>query len=148
MRNVVMVTAVAWAAASPVLGDQRMQMDLVQAGPAGTISCELIVFSADQVILSREIDHGGNVLRKSGPINLDGAGLKRFEAAVSAMSDGTFLLREAEDEVLDPPYVHLIYREGETGEVSLERRAVLPGADIPPVMQALFEPVEASCLGR
>jgi hypothetical protein len=149
MRNIAMAAAFALVAASPVLGDQRLQMELVQASPPGKISCEVIVFSADHIILSKDIERDGSiVLRKSGSINLDADGLKQFEAAVTAMSDGTFQLGEAEDEVLEPPYVHLIYREGESGETSLERRAVLPGADIPPVMLALFEPVESACVGR
>jgi galactose-1-phosphate uridylyltransferase len=149
MRNISMAAAFSLVAMSPAMGDQRMQMELVQANPPGKISCEVIVFSADHIILSKDIERdGSSVLRKSGTINLDQDGLQRFEAAVTAMSDGTFQLGEAEDEVLEPPYVHLIYREGEAGETSLERRAVLPGTDIPPMMLALFEPVEAACVRR
>jgi hypothetical protein len=73
-------------AAGPTLADQRMQMVVVQADPSATASCELILFSADHVILSKDIQRGSTVLKKSGSINLDAGGLKLFEAAVAAMS--------------------------------------------------------------
>jgi hypothetical protein len=128
--------------ASPSMANQMLTMKVVDKDASRFTSCFLNYLSSGTMIFSKDVLRGDSVLKSSGSIDAPDERVKQFQAAVQAMTNGTFPLVAAEDEKLVPPYIHLVYQEGENGEIWSERRAVLLGTEIPPVMMALFEPLQ------
>jgi hypothetical protein len=148
MKYLAIACGLGLMAASSALANQMLTMEVVERDGSRFTSCFLNHLSSGTMIFSKDVLRGDSVLKSSGSIDAPDERVKQFQAAVEAMTNGTFPLVAAEDEKLVPPYIHLVYQEGENGEIWSERRAVLPGTEIPPVMMALFEPLQDGvCVG-
>jgi hypothetical protein len=134
---------------SSAMADRRIVMKVGTEEPASSTSCSLTFFSKGWMNFSKELERGGTVIKSTGSVDLPKDRVQQFEAAAQAILESSLPEVETKSGATPSGYVRLEYLEGEQGEFTLEHLAIRPGADVPPVLMALFAPIEDGvCLGR
>ena len=145
MARFALFLALGLSFATAAMADRRITMVIGTDDPAAVTSCTLTFFSKGWMNFSKDIDRGGAQLKSTGSIDLPDERVQQFDAAAKDL-----LNRALPDVADDSPagFVRVEYLEGEAGAFELERLVIRPKLDIPPVLIALFGPLDDGiCLG-